>query len=330
MSGCTQRVELGVTALAAERRKVELSVGVRVDDRVDHRPDDEPARDAVRRDRTAEVFAVRAPDEHVRAAHDERRQVGHERPDVEQRAGVEEHVRGVDARPRRHEQALRDQRTGRQHRRVRSAVESCGVDEQERCVRGRVRVGIGAAARSDELLVLAGPRALGVVADPEGFVPGTRPARPHRRPDLLLLPHDDRRREIVDDERELVGLLAPVRRTEHRPDLAAGEQQLLDAERVLPQPQHAVARSEAGRAQRVRGAMDARRRGLPVQRQVTVRERGRVGPGAGVTAQHIGEGTAVGRHRANLTLPPKQGTRRPNRNRAPRSAPDCYPLNCLL
>ena len=99
----------------------------------------------------------------------------------------------------------------------------------------------------------------------------------HRVADLLLLPDDQLRREVVDDERELVGLLAPVRRAEHRAELGAGQQQLLDAEAVLPEPQDAVTASDANSCERVRGTIHAFVERAPIEVHIAVRDRERVG-----------------------------------------------------
>ena len=145
----------------------------------------------------------------------------------------------------------------RQHRRVRPAVERGGVDQQQRRVVGRRRrrdrrVGrVGASHASYSPVSCPIHRA--------SLVAATRRGRPARSsPTLRFLPHDDLRREVVDHERELVGLLAPVRRAEHRADLAAREQQLLEPERVLSEPQHPIAGADARRPQRVGDPVDAR------------------------------------------------------------------------
>ncbi len=195
----------------------------------------------------------------------------------------------VDAGPRRHQEPLPDERARGQHRGIRPAVEGRGVDEEQRRVRGRVGVGIVGLPGRDELLVLAriaSPVAcraggVGVVADPPRLVVRRGPTGPYGIPDLLLLPDDERGCEIVDHERQLVGLLTPVRRTEHRPDLATREEQLLDAEGVLPEPQDPVAGSDARVLHCAGAAVDAGRGLGPGQRDVGVARRpaSRAGPG---------------------------------------------------
>ena len=130
----------------------------------------------------------------------------------------------VDARPRRHEQALRDRARataasprwdGRRTRPCRSTAAGRRPERRRRDRRSRrprrtsrIRRRVSRRATSQRA---AWRRAR------------SRPAR-DRVADLLVLPDDDGGREVVDDERELVGLLAPVRRAEHRADLAAREQ----------------------------------------------------------------------------------------------------------
>ena len=201
----------------------------------------------------------------------------------------------------RHQQSLRDQRTGRQHGGVGPARERGRVDEQQRSVGSEVGVGIVGRPRRDERLVLTVVMRVAVVADPARGVGGLRAPGPDRRSDFLLLPDDDRRCQVVDDEGELVGLLAPVHGTEHRPDLAAREQQLLHAEGVLAEPRDAIAGPDPGVTQGVGAPVHPRRGFGPRQCAGAVGEGDRGGTGADVGAEHVGERAAIGRHRKNLS-----------------------------
>jgi hypothetical protein len=83
------------------------------------------------------------------------------------------------------------------------------------------------------------------VLQPQAARPSRRrPGRGDPLADLLLLPDHDPRVEISDDERQFVGRLPPVRRAQHAAELGHRKQRLEHAERVLTQPEEAVARGE--------------------------------------------------------------------------------------
>ena len=88
-----------------------------------------------------------------------------------------------------------------------------------------------------------------VVLQPKPVVAGLGQLRVRRvRP--LRLNHPARSTtqpaRVVDDERQLVGGLSPVGRAEDRTELGGGEETLEHAERVLPEPQDAIALTDAG------------------------------------------------------------------------------------
>ena len=217
-------------------------------------------------------------------------EVRHERPDVEQRPGVEEHVRRVDARPRRHEQALRDQRAGRQHRRVRPAVERGRVDRAAAARRRPSASGSAALPAGDELLVLAGPGSVGVVADPARVVARPAPGRPAPSAPTsssCQTTTAGARSSMTNASssgcwRQFAGQnIAPI--SQH----ASSSSWM--PERVLAEPQHAVAGPDPARATR-RGPVDASPR-PPVEGAIAVGERrGRVGCGRDCAARRRANG----------------------------------------
>ena len=109
--------------------------------------------------------------------------------------------------------------------------------------------------------------------------------------------------EVVDDEGELVRLLAPVRGAEHRADLAAREQQLLQrgrsSGRARRPGRRARPRRHAGRCAhrwtRAAASGQRQRARSPSARAIVA------GQGADVGAEHVGERAAIGRHRKNLS-----------------------------
>src|SRR5262249_38468680 len=79
------------------------------------------------------------------------------------------------------------------------------------------------------------------------------------------------------------------RRAEARAESRAGEEQLLQTERVLPEPQHALARADTVGCERAREPLDARREHRPREPPVAVGERDPIRPRPRVTVHHVGE-----------------------------------------
>ena len=162
----------------------------------------------------------------------------HQRPEVEERAAVQVHVVGGRARVVPVHQALADAGRVAEHRAVGPALERRGVDDEERRrgVDGPVRV-VGRLAGEPGLVAVRSPSC----RTQRAVRPATRTGGADGVADLLLLPDHDARVEVVDDERQLLGPLAPVGRAEQRPELGRGQEALEQPERVLAEPQHAVA-----------------------------------------------------------------------------------------
>ena len=197
------------------------------------------------------------------------------------------------------------QRAGRQHRRVGPARERGRVDQQQRRVGRAVGIGIVDRAPGDEGLVLgparAGRIAVGVVADPAGRVDRPVAGRPHRGPTSSSCQTTTAGARSSMTKASSSGCWRQFDRAEHRPDLAAGDEQLLQPEGVLAEPGHPIAGSNPGVPQRVAHPVDPCRGLGPGQRAVTVGERDRGGPGTRVRAERIGQRAAIGRHRKNLS-----------------------------
>src|SRR5581483_520711 len=180
-------------------------------------------------------------------------------------------------------------------RAVRASGERGGVELEDGCGRVDDDVGIARlAVREEPLVAVVGVVvvAVRVVAEPDAVAGGrgrvTR--RPHGVADLLVLPHDDARRRVVDDERELVDGLAPVRGAEDGTELGGGEQRLEDAPRVLPEPQHTIAGADTGAVvQGVGEPVDAVVELRPRQAHVAVDDRGPQRVAAPVLAQDVAE-----------------------------------------
>ena len=249
------------------------------------------------RDGIGERGAVAAADEHVGPAGDERCEVLHEHPDVEQRTRVQVTMSRAHAHVGTHHGCLRHDRTVGEHRRVGSTAEGRSRDDEDGIVGGyggtRCRpVGCGRNER------LVGIGTVDIVHDHtrggvvRGRDPGTR-----RCSDLFVLVDDHDGSEVVDDERQLVGLLAPVRRTQHRAQSRAREQELLDAEAVLTEPQHPLTPYDTRGGERCRALVDAPAELLPAQRELAVGDRERTGSHADVLVEHIGQRRATRDHR---------------------------------
>jgi len=228
---------------------------------VDHRADDEPT--PVQRS-----LSIAAPEhltsdpanEHVGPPTHERREVGHERADVEQRARVQEDVARVDPRPRPISLALRDERPRRQHRGVRPFRRTRRVDQEKRKRMTDVIVGIG-----DRRAALRGPtrhirRCRDRSTARSCSVAAARPA-------CTVSPTSSRCHTITLGARSSItkassaGCCRQFAGQNIRADLAAREEHFLQAERVLSQPEHAIALTSPGRpAVRVRRGSRVRSR----------------------------------------------------------------------
>ena len=246
----------------AQARQVVAAVGVGLEDLLDDRADEERAGAALGLDDAAQLLAVDAAEEHVGAADHERRERVHERAEVEQRSAVQVHVVAGRAGEVAVHQALGDARGVREHRAVRPAGERRGVDDERRRRRvdGDVEVGVARAGREERLV------AVGVVVGRRGWIhrAGRRRALARRPAPCRRPPPPARRRPSASrssiTNASSSAALAPVRRAEHRAELRRGEQQLEDAERVLAEPEHAVAGADALAGERVRRAGSPGRR----------------------------------------------------------------------
>ena len=225
---------------------------------------------------------VRPPDEHVGAAVVVGGARRGERRDVEQRTGVEEHRRVADVLHPAEDEILEQQRGVRQHGRLRGAGERRGVHREQAAARVDVALVGWLAGGEDGFVPIGG---VGVVTDPASVVGRSVPRLADRVADLLLLPHDDARREVLDDEAQLCRALAPVGRAQHRADPSARQQQLEHAEGVLPEPQHPLAVDDALRDEDAGHAVDARVELGVAQRDVTVDHGDLMRSAAGVLAQ---------------------------------------------
>ena len=289
--GRHHRVPLGSGGRRPQRVEVVAPVGIRVSDLGKHRSDQERAGAALGLDQPAELLGVDASCEDVGAALYEGRQRVHERADVEQRSGVEVHERIVDPGEVPEHEALRDERGVAQHRPVRPAREGGRVDHEQR----RPRVAVAEAEVVRLFRPTRGQHPLvSVVTGRVVLHPTSAGARSGARvtnvpADLLLLPEHDPGVEVVDDERELLGALAPVGRAEHRAQLGRGEQALGDAKGVLAEPQDPVGGTDArfgqGVGEPVHALVEFRIRG-PVP---ALDDRRRIGTTPCVLAQDIGK-----------------------------------------
>ena len=224
--------------------------------------------------------------------------------DVEQRPAVQVDVRRVDVGQPADDQALTDERGVAQQRAVRAAVERGGVEQQHRIAAGRRRRrGRSRVAGREERFVAPAPssRRAAATARRAGALPRARRGRCRRsRP-----PATPRRAgvEVVEHERQLVGGLAPVGRAEDRAELRRGEEQLDDAERVLPEPQDAVAGPDARRRRApARAGSPGRRARRYVRRTSPSTDGELLRPRAAVLAQQVAETGAVQRRRPRRIL----------------------------
>ena len=216
-----------------------------------------------------------------------------------------------------------------QHRRVGPAVERGGVDEQERRVGGRVGVGIGRAPGRDELLVLAPPRPARVGTRPSASCRIQRPACvAPARPARTVGPTSSSCQTTTAGARssmtkasssgcwrQFAGQnIAPISQQASNSSWMRKEFCPNHSTRS-PAPTPAARSAFAARWTRVAAAppIEGHRR----RRRTHAR---RAGCGRGCAARRRGIGGRSPSGESN-------GTR--NRNRAPKSAPDRYPLNCF-
>ena len=133
---------------------------------------------------------------------------------MEQRAGIDEHAVVVGSGGPAGESRHRDKVAVAEHRAGRSIDDRSGIDDQQRVVWVDFgRHGFGPAG-GDQILITA--RHIGIMLNPLGPLACQFARSSDALTDLLLLPDDDPRIEVVDDESELVAGLPPVHRADHR------------------------------------------------------------------------------------------------------------------
>ena len=247
-------------------------------------------------DRLGDPAGVGAADEDVGAADVEDRQRHHQRADVEQRPGVEEDGAGAQVLDVDQREVLPRDGGLAQHRAVRAPAERRRVYDQ----RGQVGIAVAIAflccAAGDEVFVA---RVAGVVAverKPHRVAMTRLFARAaHCGADLCVLPDDDAGLEVIDHERHFVGGLPPVRRAEHRAELACGDDAFEHAVVVLREPQDAVAATHAGVFERI-GEPDHAVGELRIGEPLVIGDRRDViGSRAAVLFQDVGERQRVQR-----------------------------------
>ncbi len=235
---------------AAQGTQVETSVTVGLDERCDLRRHQERRGAPLVFDESAQLLGVAAADEDVGAAPDEGRRGVLEGADVEQRTGIEEDLVAIRVEEGTDDAGLRDQVRRGEHRPGGPTPVRGRVDDEH----GGVRIGIRGrqrrVARGQEALVRVGSVAVrliavgpalgpvGVVAQPERGVRGPLARLPDGRPDFGVLPDDDGRPQVVDDERHLLGGMPPVHRAEHGAEPCARQDQFERPVAGLPEPQH--------------------------------------------------------------------------------------------
>ena len=221
----------------------------------------------------------------------------------------------VDARPRRHQQPLRDQRARRQHRRVGTAVERGGVDRAAAARRRRASASGSAASRP------------ATNASYDSYSPVSWPIQRARRGRARVAAGAHRRRRPPPPAtRRRAGARSSITNASSSgcwrqfagqniaPILQHASSSSCEAERVLAEPQHAVA---GVRRRRARSAFATRLTRVvgraPRELHVAVGERERVGPGARVRAQHVGAACARRPVVIGLGTRRKHGTDVPSR-----------------
>lgn len=131
-------------------------------------------------------------------------------------------------------EALADAGGVAEHRPVGSTTERRGVHDQERGVGVDRTITVHGGARVAPRLVAVG--GVVVVAYPSGRAVHLAAGVVDGRTDFFVLPDHDPGIEIVDDERQLLGALAPVDGTEQGPELRRREERLEHPEGVLSDP----------------------------------------------------------------------------------------------
>jgi len=190
----------------------------------------------------------------------------------------------------------------RQHRATLPAADPRRVDHQERAVRVDVETRVGWVAAGQELLVTVGRAA--VMAQPQRRLRrrAERPRGAHGLADLLVLPDDHARAEVVDREGHLRWCPAPVARADHCPDLGRRAEQFIDAEGILAEPQDPVALADPAAAQRVRQPADPLVQLRPGQAIRPVNEGEPVGVAAAVLGDDVPDGGMARGHGRTLLV----------------------------
>ena len=173
-------------------------------------------------------------------------------------------------------------------RAVRRTGERRGVHHQHRVGRAHDDVRIVGGTGSQEGFVASFAGA--VVLHPRGIRTAQLACFAHDIADLGLLPHDERRVDVVDHERELLRRLTPVGRAERAAELGRGAEAFEDAERVLSEPQDAIASLEAVGAQRVGQLVDPVVELGPRQPDVTVDHRQALRVAPSMLADDVADG----------------------------------------
>ena len=286
--GRGHRVEGRVAGAHAQRAQVVTPVAVELDDLVGSRTEDVPPVARLLLDERAQSLGVDLRREDVGAAVEERRERHDRRRDVEQRTTVQVRVLGRQLLQEAHECGLLDEPGLGEERTVGTSAEGRGVEHERRSIRTgavgpRVR-----PRRAQQSLVVA--VVVSVVADPHRPTVGSAGAtRPADVVELVVLPHDDARRGVVDDPRELVGAPTPVERTEDRAEPCARDEAFEDAVAVVSVPQDARAGFDTVVLQDGHHTVDALGKVARTEAVLAADDRERVGPEPCVLAQRVRE-----------------------------------------